>query len=175
MLNYACYVGHTAIRIFVMGAAGYERAATDDEIRAMQGVIADALAAGAAGFATSSSPTHSGDAGRPVPSRVADLEEVRALMAPMRDAGKGVVALLPGEKVRHADVYALQQAADRPVTWTALLTVKDFPWHEKIMEANIAARAEGIEVWPQVSCRPLTFQMNLKEPFTFNMRPVSKS
>jgi N-acyl-D-aspartate/D-glutamate deacylase len=172
LLNYACYVGHTAIRIFVMGEAGYERAATDDEIRAMQGVIAEALAAGAAGFATSSSPTHSGDAGRPVPSRVADLEEVRALMAPMRDAGKGVVALLPGEKVRHADVYALQQAADRPVTWTALLTVKDFPWHEKIMEANIAARAEGIEVWPQVSCRPLTFQMNLKEPFTFNMRPV---
>jgi N-acyl-D-amino-acid deacylase len=172
LLNYACYVGHTAIRIFVMGEAGYERAATDDEIRAMQAVIADALAAGAAGFATSSSPTHSGDAGRPVPSRVADLEEVRALMAPMRDAHKGVVALLPGEKVRHADVYELQQAADRPVTWTALLTVKGFPWHEKIMEANVAARAEGIEVWPQVSCRPLTFQMNLKEPFTFNMRPV---
>ena len=40
------------------------------------------------------------------------------------------------------------------------------------MEANIAARAEGIEVWPQVSCRPLTFQMNLREPFTFNMRPA---
>jgi N-acyl-D-amino-acid deacylase len=172
LLNYACYVGHTAIRIFVMGEAGYERAATDDEIRRMQAVIADALAAGAAGFATSSSPTHSGDRGRPVPSRVADLEEVRALMAPLRDAAKGVVALLPGEKVRHADVYELQQAAERPLTWTALLTVKGFPWHEKIMEANVAARADGIEVWPQVSCRPLTFQMNLKEPFTFNMRPV---
>src|SRR3954470_17476057 len=74
LLNYACYVGHTAVRIFVMGEAGYERAATDDEIRAMQQVVADAMAAGAAGFATSSSPTHSGDAGRPVPSRVAGLE-----------------------------------------------------------------------------------------------------
>ena len=40
------------------------------------------------------------------------------------------------------------------------------------MEQNVAARAEGIEVWPQVSCRPLVFQMNLKEPFTFNMRPI---
>jgi N-acyl-D-aspartate/D-glutamate deacylase len=48
--------------------------------------------------------------------------------------------------------------------------VKGYPWHEKIMAANTAARAEGIEVWPQVSCRPLTFQMNLREPFTFNMR-----
>ena len=33
LINYACYVGHTAVRIFVMGEAGYERAATDDEIR----------------------------------------------------------------------------------------------------------------------------------------------
>src|SRR5262245_5184890 len=52
LLNYACYVGHTAVRIYVMGEEGYERAATDAEISVMQQVIADALAAGAAGFAT---------------------------------------------------------------------------------------------------------------------------
>ena len=170
LINFACYVGHTAVRIFVMGEAGYERAATDDEIRRMQEVIADAMAAGAAGFATSSSPTHSGDRGRPVPSRVADLAELRSLLEPLRDAHKGVAALLPGEKVTHADVYELQRATGRPLTWTALLTVKGYPWHERIMKANTEARAEGIEVWPQVSCRPLTFQMNLREPFTFNMR-----
>ena len=136
----------------------------------MQRVIAEAMAAGAAGFATSASPTHNGDRGRPVPSRVADLDEVRALVAPLRDAHKGVVALLPGEKVTHDDVFDVQRAADRPLTWTALLTVKGYPWHERIMAANTAARAEGSEVWPQVSCRPLTFQMNLREPFTFNMR-----
>jgi N-acyl-D-aspartate/D-glutamate deacylase len=170
LLNYACYVGHTAVRIFVMGEDGYERAATDDEIRKMQAVIADSLAAGAAGFATSSSPTHSGDRGRPVPSRVAGLDELRALLEPLRDAGKGVAALLPGEKVTHADVYDIQRGIGRPLTWTALLTVKGYPWHEKIMAANTAARADGVEVWPQVSCRPLTFQMNLREPFTFNMR-----
>ncbi len=170
LINFACYVGHTAVRIFVMGEAGYERAATDDEIEKMQQVIAEAMAAGAAGFATSSSPTHSGDQGRPVPSRVADLAELRSLLEPLRDAHKGVAALLPGEKVTHADVYELQRATGRPLTWTALLTVKGYPWHEKIMEANTRARAEGIEVWPQVSCRPLTFQMNLREPFTFNMR-----
>src|SRR5438128_6106232 len=38
LLNFACYVGHTAVRIFVMGEEGYERAATDDEIRGMQRV-----------------------------------------------------------------------------------------------------------------------------------------
>jgi N-acyl-D-aspartate/D-glutamate deacylase len=172
LLNYACYVGHTAVRIFVMGEAGYEKEATDDDLRVMQRVIADAMDAGAAGFATSASPTHNGDRGRPVPSRIADLAEVCALVQPLHDAHKGVVALLPGEKVTHADVFDVQRAADRPVTWTALLTVLGYPWHEKIMAANIAARGEGVEVWPQVSCRPLTFQMNLREPFTFNMRPA---
>src|SRR6266480_788356 len=159
LLNYACYVGHTAVRIYVMGEGGYERAATDDEIRGMQRVIAEAMEAGAAGFATSSSPTHSGAGGRPVPSRVADLDEVRSLLEPVRDAHKGVIALLPGESIKHDMVYDLQRHAHRPVTWTALLTVKGYPWHVKIMEANKAARAEGVEVWPQVSCRPLTFQM----------------
>jgi N-acyl-D-aspartate/D-glutamate deacylase len=174
LLNYACYVGHTAVRIYVMGQEGYERAATDDEIRAMQQVIAEAMHAGAAGFATSASPTHNGDLGRPVPSRIADLDEVGALLDPVREAHKGVIALLPGEKVKHDDVFDLQRRAGRPLTWTALLTVKGYPWHEKIMAANKAARAEGVEVWPQVSCRPLTFQMNLREPFTLNMRDSFK-
>jgi N-acyl-D-aspartate/D-glutamate deacylase len=170
LLNYACYVGHTAVRIYVMGEEGYERDATDDEIRAMQDVIADALAAGAAGFATSASPTHNGDRGRPVPSRIAGIDELRALLRPLRDAKKGVAALLPGEKVKHDDVYDLQREIGQPLTWTALLTVKGYPWHERIMADNNAARAEGVQVWPQVSCRPLVFQMNLREPFTFNMR-----
>ena len=138
----------------------------------MRAVVADAIAAGAAGFATSSSTTHSGDGGRPVPSRLADLRELNTLLEPLRDAGRGVAALLPGETIKHADVFDIQRAIGRPLTWTALLTIKNFPWHEKIMEANVAARAEGVEVWPQVSCRPLVFQMNLKEPFTFNMRPI---
>ncbi|HEY5013487.1 MAG TPA: amidohydrolase family protein [Acidimicrobiia bacterium] len=171
-LNYGCYVGHTAVRLWVMGEAGYERAATDDELARMRAVVAEAIAAGAAGFATSSSMTHNGDGGRPVPSRLADLHELNALLEPLRDAGRGVAALLPGETIKHEDVFEIQRAIGRPLTWTALLTIKDYPWHERIMAANVAARAEGIEVWPQVSCRPLVFQMNLKEPFTFNMRPI---
>ena len=172
LLNYACYVGHTAVRLYVMGEAGYEREATDAEIAAMQDVIAGALDAGAAGFATSSSMTHNGDRGRPVPSRIAGLDEFRALWNHSR-AGKGVAALLPGEKIKHADVYDLQRGIGRPLTWTALLTVKGFPWHEKIIADNTGA-CDGVQVWPQVSCRPLVFQMNFREPFTFNMRDAFK-
>jgi len=169
-LNYGCYVGHTAVRLFVMGDDAYERAATDDEIAAMQAIVAGAMEAGAIGFASSASPTHNGDQGRPVPSRVADLAELTALCEPVRDAGRGVVALLPGGVFTNQEVFDLQRHVGRPITWTALLTIKGYPYHEGVITEHDAARADGIDVWPQVSCRPLTFQMNLAEPFTLNMR-----
>ncbi len=170
-LNYGCYVGHTAVRLYVMGADdAYERPATDGEVAEMQRIVAEAMAAGAAGFASSASPIHNGDQGRPVPSRVADLAELTALCEPVRDAGRGVLALLPGGVFSNQEVFELQRRIGRPITWTALLTVKGFPYHEKVIAEHDAARAEGVEVWPQVSCRPLVFQMNLAEPFTLNMR-----
>jgi N-acyl-D-amino-acid deacylase len=171
-LNFSCYVGHTAVRMYVMGDDAYERAATPDEMARMQTVVAEAMAGGAIGFASSASPTHSGDSGRPVPSRVGDLEELRSLLQPLRHGTRGVVALLPGGVISHDEVFELQREIGRPFTWTALLTVRDYPYHEKVMADHDAAWAEGIEVWPQVSCRPLVFQMNLMEPFTLNMRPM---
>jgi N-acyl-D-amino-acid deacylase len=167
-LNYACYVGHTAVRLYAMGDDAYERPATDDEIALMQSVVADAMAAGAAGFASSASPTHNGDHGRPVPSRVADLAELRALLEPVKQSGRGVVALLPGGVFPNKEVFRLQREVGRPFTWTALLTVKGYPYHEKVIAEHDAAWAEGVEV----SCRPLVFQMNLSEPFTLNIRPT---
>jgi N-acyl-D-amino-acid deacylase len=107
-----------------------------------------------------------------VPSRLADRAELEALLQPLHDLDKGVAALLPGERIKHADVHEIQQRLGRPLTWTALLTIKGFPWHEDIIRDNDAARAGGGQVWPQVSVRPLVFQMNLREPFTFNMRPA---
>ena len=108
-LNFGCYVGHTAVRLYVMGEDAYERPATDEEIALMQAVVADAMAGGAAGFASSASPTHNGDSGRPVPSRVADLAELRALLEPVKQCGRGVVALLPGGVFSNQEVFRLQR------------------------------------------------------------------
>ncbi len=171
VLNYACYIGHTALRMYVMGGDdAYSRAATDDEIATMQRLVAEAIAAGAAGFATTASPTHNGEGGRPVPSRVADVAELRALLKPLHDAGRGVGALLPAGVIPDDTVFELQQEIGRPFTWTALLTFKGSDHYLRAIAANDAARERGIEVWPQVSCRPLTFQMNMREPFTLNTR-----
>ncbi|HWE68804.1 MAG TPA: amidohydrolase family protein [Acidimicrobiales bacterium] len=170
-LNYACYVGHTAVRLFVMGADAYEREATDDEVDRMARVIDDALDAGAIGFASSWSPTHNGDHGRPVPSRLASFDELAALLEPLRNRHRGVAALLPGGVLSHAEMFELQRHIGRPFTWTALLTFAGSDYHERVMADHAAARATGVDVWPQVSCRPLVFQMNLAEPFALNTFP----
>ncbi len=165
-LNFTAYVGHTAVRLFVMGDDGYEREqATDDELARMAAVVREAVAAGAAGFATSSAPTHSGDNGRPVPSRLADLAELEALVRPMAELGRGVAEFTPGERISHQDVYDLQRRVGRPFTWTAS------PFAPAMAKLNAEQRAAGADVWPQVTCRPLTFQMTLAEPFTFNTVP----
>ena len=170
-LNYACYVGHTAVRLATMGPDAYERPATSEELVTMAGVVDQALDAGAIGFATSWSPTHNGDHGRPVPSRVADLTELAALLEPLRHRSRGVAALLPGGVLSHAELFELQRHIGRPFTWTALLTFAGSDYHEQVMADHVTAKASGVEVWPQVSCRPLMFQMNLAEPFSLNTFP----
>ena len=104
---------------------------------------------------------------------MADLDELRTLLEPVRDAGRGVVALLPGGVFSNDEVFELQAEIGRPFTWTALLTIKGIPYHDEAWSRSTTRPGpRGIEVWPQVSCRPLVFQMNLAEPFTLNMRDV---
>ena len=170
-LNFATYIGHTALRLYVMGDDAYERAATADEIEQMQAVLRDAIAAGAAGLASSFAPTHRGVDGRPVPSRRADRAEVDALVDVMADLRTGIVAFAIGqETIGLMDVYDLQARAGIPFTYTALLAMS--AGHHRIMaEINTDRWAKGAEVWPQVTGRPLAFSFAMAAPFTFNTNP----
>jgi N-acyl-D-aspartate/D-glutamate deacylase len=175
-LNYTAYIGHTALRLFVMGDDGYDREQpTDAELDQMAALVREAVAAGAAGFASSSAPTHNGDGGRPVPSRLANAQELEALLTPLKELGAGVGAFTPGERVKHDEIYELQRRIGRPFTWTALLTFQGSSFASDLAAKNAAERADGVDVWPQITCRPLTFQMTMADPFTFNMNPAFKA
>lgn len=169
-LNFTAYVGHTALRLYVMGDDAYERAATDEEIERMCAVLAEAMEAGAAGFATSVAPTHRGAEGKPVPSRFAERVELEALFAVVGAAGRGVVEVTPGQTLSPDDIYDLQIAAGVPFTMTALLSMPTGS-HRRLVELNRAGWARGAQVWPQVTPRPLAFAMTLAEPFTLNVNP----
>ncbi|MCU1397431.1 MAG: N-acyl-D-aspartate/D-glutamate deacylase [Acidimicrobiales bacterium] len=169
-LNFAAYIGHTALRLFAMGDDAYERAATAEEVGEMQEILHEALEAGAAGFATSFAPTHRGAGGKPVPSRLADRAEIVALLTTVGEVGRGVAAFTPGGTLGIDDLYELQPQIGVPFTYTAMLTMPTGS-HLRLMEINRAGWAAGAEVWPQVSPRPLRFSMSMAEPFTLNVNP----
>lgn len=167
-LNFAVYVGHTALRLYVMGAAAYERAATDEEIEGMCEVLTEAVLAGSPGFATSFAPTHVGMGGKPVPSRFAEKKEFEALCYAVAKAGRGVIHVAPGENISIPDLYELQPKVGRPFTYGALLT---FPGdgYKGLVALNDQGHANGVSVWPQVTPRPLGFQLTMEEPFLLNV------
>ena len=121
-LNFAAYIGHTALRLFVLGDDAYERASTPDEVVQIQAALREAMLAGAAGFATSFAITHRGVDGKPVPSRFSDRTEFEAILDVMREVGRGVVSIAPGQQCGIADMYELQPKTGVPFTYGALLT-----------------------------------------------------
>lgn len=171
LLNFASYIGHTALRIFVMGDEAVGRTATDDEIHRMATIVREAMDAGAAGFASSFAVTHRGADGQPIPSRWADRREIDALCAAVGDSGRGVIGVNGGENLSLPDCYELQPRIGVPITYTALLTTSQGT-HLKAAEIHRAGVARGVNVWPQVSCRPLSFSQTMVEPFTLNINPV---
>ncbi len=167
-MNFAAYIGHTALRLFVMGDAAYERAANPDEITRMQATLRTAMLAGAAGFATSFAMTHRGMDGLPVPSRFAERAELDALLDVLGETRRGVFALAPGDQCGIGDLTDIQLRIGVPATSGALLASAN-GGHRKSLDVNREAWARGEQVWPQVSPRPLQFAMTMVSPFTLNM------
>jgi N-acyl-D-amino-acid deacylase len=166
--NVAVFAGHSAIRTYVMGEAATQRAANAAEIAEMRRLLVEAMAAGAVGFSTSTSPAHNGEGGRPMPSRLADDEELRALVGSLKDMGRGVFMLTKGGQTPVAFLESLAAAATRPVIIAALLHNSTNP-HAVFadLEAIRAANTRGRELVGAVSCCPLSMDFTLRSPYTF--------
>jgi N-acyl-D-aspartate/D-glutamate deacylase len=168
LLNFAAYVGHTPTRLYVMGDEASQRPATPEEIDRMAAIVAAAMDDGAAGFATSFGQTHLGADGRPIPSRWADRAELDALFEATAAGGRGVVAINGATDALHFnEIYERQMELGVPFTFTALLTVASGV-HHKMLRTHRAGVSRGAQVWPQVSCRPLSFSFSMDEVFPLN-------
>ncbi len=174
-INVGAMVGHTPVRMYVMGEESTERQASAEEIAQMRAIVADALRAGAIGFATSKSPTHVGWAGRPVPSRAASLDEIRALAGSLGEVGCGLMQATVGSGFFLDEFAEIYRDTGRPVSWTALLAGMLGPdAHRYLLERSQSLQDEGVQVVPQVSCRPLMFEFQFKAPFPFESMSLFK-
>ena len=167
-LNVACYVGHSSVRTYVMGEDAPKRAATGAEIAQMKDIVLEGMRAGAVGFATSTSPNHNGHAGIPMPSRLADEQELRALVGCLKEAGRGVFMLTKGAQSKMEFLEELAADSGRPVVVAALLHNKSSPrtvFEE--LEKISAANRRGRRMLGAISCCPLTMDFTLHSPYTF--------
>jgi N-acyl-D-aspartate/D-glutamate deacylase len=169
LANVGVLAGHSTIRTAVMGEEASTRAApTGEELFEMRRLVREALRAGAAGFASSFSPNHSGWGGKPMPSTIAGDDELRSLAGELGIAGKGVFVMATGP--RATPEYMEQIAADtgRPAFMVTVLTMYSRAQPERAMqyyEKCAAALRRGREVYIHTSCQPLSFDFTLREPY----------
>ncbi|HZP28323.1 MAG TPA: amidohydrolase family protein [Acidimicrobiia bacterium] len=177
-INYAGYIGHSALRTYVMGERAFEQTATDDDLTAMRREVESALRAGAIGFSTSRSPNHETADDRPVASRLASWSEVEALVDVMTGLGAGVFELAqeqPLDPDTRAD-YArrlrdLAVTSGRPITYVVGMSpAAPDAWRDALdLLDDIAAR--GGRVTGQVHSREFLSIIGFKVNLPFDRLP----
>ena len=136
----------------------------------MAAQVREAMAAGAVGFATSTAEAHNGEGGKPMPSRLADDREMRALVRAMGESGHGVYMLTKGSKTTIPYLEELAAEAKRPVVIAALFHSNTNPTAAfTTLEQVNAARGRGRALVAQTSCCPLSMDFTFRSPYLFEM------
>jgi N-acyl-D-amino-acid deacylase len=183
-INYSGYLGHSALRTYVMGERAFDGAATDDDMRAMEAELRDGMQAGAMGFTTSRSVSHETPDRRPVASRMATWDEVRRLVNVMGDLNAGIFELagenvdrsskVDPEKRRdyHVRLRDLAVETGRPITF-GLFSRKDAPgvYKDYVNLLDETAKAGG-RMFAQVHSRALSAVLSFRTQLPFDKLPV---
>lgn len=175
-INYGGYLGHSALRTYVMGERAFSEQASDDELARMQHEVRAAVRAGAIGFSTSRTRNHLTADDRPVASRVADWQEVRALVNAMGETGAGIFELAgeePGRSpVRQRDYFDrlknLAVESGCPITF-GMPSIRIAPeiWPAYYELANETAAAGG-RMFVQAHSRAISTLLSFKSHTPFD-------
>jgi N-acyl-D-amino-acid deacylase len=166
LMNLAGFVGHSSVRTYVMGEDASSREATASEVAQMKAIVLEGMQAGAIGFATSTSPAHNGEAGIPMPSRMASDEELRTLVGTLGELGKGLFMLTKGGHTKIDFLASLAKQTRRPVVVAALLHNPTNPGVVfSDLDAIEAARLQGLSIRGAISVCQLTNDFTLHSPY----------
>src|SRR5438094_1875708 len=182
-INYAGYVGHSALRTYAMGERAFSEPATAEDLAVMKRELADALAAGAMGFTTSRTRNHETADRRPVASRGAEWSEVRELVRVMGDLGARIFAIAGKVTRRDLDRQRdyLQRLRDLavetgvPVTW-GMFSSRFMPdaWRAYFAMLDETARAGG-RMFAQVHSRSLAVVLAFATRLPFDRLPARRA
>lgn len=167
-INVAPLVGHSVLRLWVMGDASMERTANDDEIKAMQALLAECLEAGAIGLSTSF--VDMDETLQPVPSRYADQRELHALCEVLSEHNR-ILQIVHEFYDADLTVARIDQLAEISLRYKITTTFS--PLFVNAVEddsvTKVMARVDeqfrrGARVWPQVQTRPIDISFCFEVP-----------
>ena len=172
-VNIAPLVGHTPLRLFVMGPEAWERAASEEECRKLSALLESCLREGAFGLSTSFLDRDEDN--RLVPSQFADDAEFAGLLDVLGASGR-VIEFVPDftrqpEGTTEGIVRMGKLCAPRHVlaTWN-LLTFQaqdEGRLGQHLLELTEAQQTDGIRILPQVSPRSFDLKINWDASLSF--------
>lgn len=182
-INYGMYIGHSALRMYVMGRRALSEAATEDDMKRMAALVQEALKAGAMGFSSSRASTHVTPDDTPVASRIAEWEEIDRIVAAMAELDTGIFQVGPdiasGERHR-AFLERLRHVAlryKRPIMFGVLATKQGDdpnPWHHQTRYIDDTVAAGG-RMFGQGTTRSINAIFSLKSYLPFDVLPAWKA
>jgi N-acyl-D-aspartate/D-glutamate deacylase len=179
-INYAAYIGHSALRTYVMGERAFSREANGEDLDAMKREVRAAIRAGAMGFTTSRTRNHQTPDGHPVASRIANWDEVRQLVGVMGEERAGIFEIagentgFDPERVNDylGRLKSLAVETGVPVTFGMFSSriAPDF-WRPYFTLADETAAAGG-RMFIQVHSRSLNVVLSFETAMPFDRMPV---
>ena len=179
-INYGAYIGHSALRMYVMGKRALSEKATEDDLARMAAAVQEAIRAGAIGFSSSRSPTHVTPDDTPVASRIADWSEVDRLVGAMAELNAGIFQVGPdtsGGEAQRRFLARLKQVAvetGRPVMFGTISSRqgdRPNPWTYQLEYLDDCAAA-GARMWGQTTTRSINAIFSLKSYLPFDVLPA---
>ena len=179
-INYGAYLGHSALRMYVMGKRALTEKATEDDLSRMVAAVNEAIRAGAMGFSSSRATTHVTPDDTPVASRIADWSELDRLVGAMGELNAGVFQIGPdvsgGEAQRRflARLKQLALESGRPVMFGTISSRqgdRPNPWTYQLDYLSECAAA-GATMWGQTTTRSINAIFSLKSYLPFDVLPA---
>ena len=179
-INYGAYMGHSALRTYIMGERAFTDEATLDDLERMKQQVREAIQAGALGFTTSRTRNHQTPQRQPVASRLANWDEVRELVGVMGELGAGIFEIAGEdtgqnpERIREYQQRLKALAVDTgvPVTY-GMFTMRRAPdcWQPYFDLADETAAAGG-RMFLQVHSRSLNAVLSFETNTPFDRLPT---
>ncbi|MGH8639077.1 MAG: N-acyl-D-amino-acid deacylase family protein [Burkholderiales bacterium] len=174
-VNVGNLIGHSTVRYYVMGDESQERAATREEIEAMQEVVRGGMKAGALGLSVSRNKGHYDPQGKHIPALWADEAEIFALADVLRELGTGIVQCGGGRapELKEGLMARLSEATGRTVIYNSLGQTYRDPdaWKTHMARLDETSKA-GIRAFPLCSPNRTTQTFTMRNCQVFRGTPT---